>query len=222
MKILASSDIHLPYFIKEFDDSIRKINEDIDLIILCGDIVDNYQHIYVKKLYYLLRQKFGDKKILATFGNNELSININDDRINIYKKEYNFINWLNYEKFEYNNYIFYGFMGFPDRTWRNPDISNIKKYYLEKIEEFLKNENNNIILFSHYGLSRYTTFGGPAPEWALYSKDLENLILKYKDKIRLALHGHVHKAINYYKKIDNLEIYNVAFPIHKKPLIIEI
>ena len=223
MKFLVTSDIHLPIYYKEFYDSLNNINEKLDFVILCGDVIDNKEHIYIKKLYYLLSKKFGNIKIFSTFGNNEASFLLNGEKEkDFYRKEYNSINWLDYEYYDLGEYYLLGFEGFPDRTWKMVNIENIKEYYSKKLENIFNSLDKKMIVFSHYGLSRDTVLGDPGPEWALYSKYIENLIRKYSDKIIYGFHGHVHHSKNYKTKINNTEIYNVAFPLHKKPLIFEI
>jgi Icc-related predicted phosphoesterase len=223
MKFLITSDLHLPTYYKEFYESLNKINEKIDFVILCGDIIDNKEHIYIKKLYYLLTSKFGDIKIFSTFGNNEASFLLDGEKDkDFYRREYNFINWLDYEYYDLGEYYLLGFEGFPERTWKMVNIENIKEYYTKKLENIFSSLNKKIIVFSHYGLSRDTVLGDPGPEWSLYSKYIENLIRKYSDKIIYGFHGHAHYSKNYKTKINNTEIYNVAFPLHKKPLIFEI
>ena len=223
MKFLVISDLHLPIYYKEFYESLNNINEKMDFVILCGDIIDNKEHIYIKKLYYLLTSKFGNIKIFSTFGNNEASFLLNGEKDkDFYRKEYNFINWLDYEYYDLGEYYLLGFEGFSERTWKMINIENIKEYYSKKLENIFNNLNKKIIVFSHYGLSRDTVLGDPAPEWSLYSKYIENIIRKYSDKIIYGFHGHAHHSKNYKTKINNTEIYNVAFPLHKKPLIFEI
>jgi len=223
MKFLVTSDLHLPTYYREFYESLNKINEKIDFIILCGDIIDNKEYIYIKKLYYLLNSKFGNIKIFSTFGNNEASFLLNGEKDKeFYRKEYNFINWLDYEYYDLGEYYLLGFEGFPERTWKMVNIENIKEYYSKKLENIFNSLNKKIIVFSHYSLSRDTVFGDLAPQWSLYSKYIENLIKKYSNKIIYGFHGHAHYSKNYKTKINDTEIYNVAFPIHKKPLIFEI
>ncbi|BBL45481.1 metallophosphoesterase [Nanobdella aerobiophila] len=223
MKILVSSDLHLPYNMKEIYDSINKIDENIDIIILAGDIIDNKQHIYLKKIYYMLNQKFNNKKIFSTFGNNEASFLLDDKNYkDYYKKEYNSFIWLDYDFYDLGDYYIVGFEGFPDRTWKLSNISEIKKYYISKLRSIFEKLDKKIIVFSHYGLSRDTVLGDPGPLWALYSPDIQNLIEEYSDKIIIGFHGHVHQAANIRAKLNNTEIYNVAFPIHKRFLIFEV
>ncbi|MFP3256623.1 MAG: metallophosphoesterase [Candidatus Nanopusillus acidilobi] len=223
MKFLVTSDLHLPTYYKEFYESLNKINEKIDFVILCGDIIDNKEHIYIKKLYYLLNSKFGNIKIFSTFGNNESSFLLDREKDkDFYRKEYNFINWLDYEYYDLGEYYLLGFEGFPERTWKMVNIENIKEYYYKKLENIFNSLNKKVIVFSHYGLSKDTILGDPAPEWSLYSKYIENLIRKYSNKIIYGFHGHAHHSKNYKTRINNTEIYNVAFPLHKKPLIFEI
>ncbi|BFI73694.1 metallophosphoesterase [Nanoarchaeota archaeon] len=223
MNILVSSDLHFPIFFRDFYSSLNEINEKVDIIILCGDIIDNKDHIYLKKLQYVLNQKFGNIKIFATFGNNEASFFPEGEKDkNFYRKEYPSIIWLDYEYYNIGDYYLLGFEGFTDRTWKMVNIENLKKVYLNKLEEIIKKLDKKIILFSHYGLTKETVFGDPAPIWSLYSKDIEELIKKYSDKILIGFHGHAHHSLNYKTKINNTEIYNVAFPIHKKPLIFKI
>ncbi len=222
MKVLVTSDLHLPLNYKEVLNSFREVNEEIDIAILAGDIVDSYNFIYLRKIYEIILEKFGNIEIFATFGNNEASIFLNDKNKEYLKKEYNFINWLDYEYVDLGDYYLLGFQGFPDRTWKLSDISNLKNYYYNKLSDIFNNINKKTILFSHYGLIKETVFGDPAPSWSLYSEKIQELITKYIDKIKIAFHGHAHYARMYKYKIDDVEIYNVSFYIHKKPLIFEL
>lgn len=221
MRILATSDLHFPHNIKEFESSIKDIRTDIDVIILAGDIIDKEQHIYLKKLYEILNQKFQNVPILATFGNNELKLYDKEDKVNYYKKNYGFIKWLNYEFVEIEKYKIYGFMGFPTYPPRKIlEYEKLKETWIKKLEDFLKN-NDNVILFTHYGVCKETIIGDPGLPPFLYSKEIEEIIKKYNEKILLVIHGHAHLSKNFYYKIRKTEIYNVAFYIHKKPIIFE-
>ncbi|MGC9080015.1 MAG: metallophosphoesterase family protein [Nanopusillaceae archaeon] len=223
MRILVTSDLHLPYNIRDVIEQINAITEHIDIIILCGDIIDNREHIYLKKLYNLFIEKFGNVKIYSTFGNNEATFFPRDKELkNFYKKEYPQFNWLDYEYVDIGKYYLVGFEGFPDRMWKSNNYEELKKKYVEVLEKIFEELDKKIIVFSHYGLIKDTVLGDPSPLAMLYSKYIEDLIIKYSDKIVYGFHGHVHKAVNYKKKLGDAEIYNVAFPIHKKFLVFEI
>ena len=212
---MVTSDLHLPLNIKQFYESLKDI-EDVDYILLAGDIVDRNQHIYFKKLYDILKNKFKDAEIYSVFGNNE-SIEYRE----IYKKEYFFMNWLDYSYVDLGKYYLFGFPGLPDRFWKRT-IEDLKEEAKNRIKNVLdKIKDKDVIVLTHYGVIKETVLGDPGPEWSLYSKDIGNLILSYEN-VRYIFHGHSHLSKNWKYKIGNKEIYNVCFYIHKKPLVFDL
>ncbi|MEM1895850.1 MAG: metallophosphoesterase [Nanopusillaceae archaeon] len=215
MKIAVTSDLHLPLNLKEFYEALKKIEEEIDIFIFAGDIVDRDNHIYFKKLYLILNEKFSNFKIISVFGNNESLQNREK-----YKREYNFMGWLEDNYVIIDDYCFLGTCGFPDL--KKSIFYTKKDEILRKLEKCFQEVDKKIIFISHYSFCQETIKGDPGIPPALFSKELNNLFKTYKDKILLAFHGHAHFSKNWYYKLGNTEIYNVSFYIHKKPLIFEL
>jgi len=214
MKIAVTSDLHLPLNLKEFYDSIRNL-EKVDIFIFAGDIVDRDNHLYFKKLYYILKERFGEIKIISVFGNNEHPNNWEK-----YKKEYSFMGWLDNEYIKIEDVYFVGTSGFPD--WRRSVIYPKKNIILSKLNDILGKIDGRAVFISHYSFCSETIKGDPGYISGLYSKEMEELVKKHSNKIFLAFHGHAHFAKKWYHKLDNTEVYNVSFYIHKKPLVFEI
>ena len=214
MKIAVTADLHLPINLRSFYNSIQDL-EDIDLFIFAGDIIDRNNHIYFKKLYYILQEKFGNIDILSVFGNNEHPSNWEK-----YKKEYSFMGWLDTDYRKIGDIYFVGTSGFPD--WKKSVVYFKRKEILKNLENILKTVVGKVVFISHYSFCKETIIGDPSYTVALYSKEMEELVKRYSDKIILAFHGHAHFAKKWYFKIGNMKIYNVSFYIHKKPLIFEV
>lgn len=216
MKILVTGDIHAPIYLRKFYESVNQINEKIDYALLAGDIIERNQHIYFKKVYQILIDRFNNVKVFGVFGNNEPR-----EYREMYKREYSFINWLDFSYYDLGKYYLFGFSGIPERGWKI-DLTKEKEEMKKKIKEIFENlRDKEIIVLMHYGVIKETILGDPAPEWSLYSKEIGNLILSYEN-VRYIFHGHSHLAKNWKYKIGNKEVYNVSFPIHNKPLIFDI
>ncbi|MEM4571526.1 MAG: metallophosphoesterase, partial [Nanopusillaceae archaeon] len=196
-------------------ESLREIDEEIDVFVFAGDIIDRDNHIYFKKLFSILNEKFSNFKIISVFGNNESMQNWEK-----YKKEYSFMGWLDNDYVIIDDYCFLGTSGFPDL--RKSILYMKKEEILKKLEKCFQEINKKIIFISHYSFCQKTIMGDPGIPSALFSKDLNNLFKTYKNKILFAFHGHAHFAKIWYYKLENTNIYNVSFYIHKKPLILEL
>jgi len=214
MRIAVTADLHLPLNLKGFYDSLQGLGK-IDLFIFAGDTVDRDNHLYFKKLYYILREKFGEVKIISVFGNNE-----NPNNWEKYKKEYSFMGWLDNEYVKIDDIYFVGTSGFPD--WRKSIVYSKKNLILSKLNDILSSIDGKVVFISHYSFCLETIKGDPGNIFGLYSREMEELVRRYLNKIILAFHGHAHFAKNWYHKLGNTEVYNVSFYIHKKPLVFEI
>jgi len=223
MRFAVTSDIHAPLMLKDFEKSLNEINKEIEYFFLLGDIIDKNQHFYLKKIYAIIKEYFPNIIIYSVFGNNEY-FTFRD----LYKKEYSYLNWIDDSIVEIENYYILGTEGVLDSltSWMKKNTPWIKETWnerLRKIENLLENvKDKKVILLSHYGLSSTTVSGDPALPSLLASKKMEEIIKKYSEKIKIALHGHSHLAKIWKTKINETEIYNISFYIHKKPLIFEI
>ncbi|HIP89982.1 MAG TPA: hypothetical protein EYH22_00285 [Candidatus Nanopusillus sp.] len=222
MLIVTSSDIHAPLRLKDFEVSLVNIEEEPDYILLAGDIIDKNQHFYLKKVYTIIRSFFPNSKIYSVFGNNEYI-----EYRNMYKKEYEFMNWIDDSYVDLGDYYLIGTEGILDlpTPWMRKNIPNILELWrirFKSIERLLKTlDDKPIIFLSHYAPTCKTVFGDPAPASVLCSRKMENLLLKCSN-IRVIIHGHAHNAKIWNAKIDNAEAINVSFYIHNKPLIINL
>lgn len=218
MKIGLVGDIHLPRYWDLFKKAVENLDKDVEIIFFLGDLTDGF-FMYIKKIYETVKKYHENIKIYSIFGNNEYL-----DYRDYLKKEFPFMNWIDDEVVKINNYNFIGTEGVLDEPTKwmeknKPEIRDIWKKRLKKIEELLKNYKNTIVL-SHYAPVLETTFGDPCPSSLLGSREFEKLILKYKPLY--VFHAHSHYSKVWYKKVGETEVYNVSFPIHKKIFTIEI
>ena len=222
MLIVASSDIHAPLKLKDFEDSLLDIKGDPDYILLAGDIVDRNQHFYLKKVYTIIKSFFPNSKIYSVFGNNEYI-----EYREMYKKDYGFMNWIDDSYVDLGDYYLVGTEGILDSPtlWMRKNMPNIVEFWrtrLKRIEELLRMLNDKpVILLSHYAPTCKTVFGDPAPTSFLCSRKMENLLLKYKH-IKIVIHGHAHSAKIWNTKVGHITSFNVSFYVHNKPCIIEL
>ena len=222
MLIAVTSDIHAPYFLKLFSDSLENLEEDPDLFILAGDLIERNQHFYLKKIYWMIKSKFPNTYIISVFGNNEF-IEFRE----MYKREYSFMNWLEESYLEFNNYYILGTEGALNSltSWMRRNIPWVKNTWEERINKIRKllNElqDKNVILVTHYAPCSYTVYGDPAPASLLYSNEFEKILHEFNN-IQYVFHGHSHRAKVWKYKVNQCTILNVSLPLHKKIITVKI
>lgn len=226
MKILATSDIHSPLFYQDFLKSLEEINEKIDLILLAGDIVEKDSLQKEIEEYQKIANSFFGKffaPTIAVFGNTEFEQY--RDQI---KKEVKGIRFLDDEyielEIEGKKVLIFGSTGSLDEPtkWQAANIHNIRQIYsirIEKARSVLKNYPNFKILLTHYATT-YQTLEGENPLFYqnLGSKEFEKIIEEVKPN--LVIHGHSHKGTKF-AWVDRVPVFNVAFPLHKKVVLID-
>jgi len=80
---------------------------------------------------------------------------------------------------------------------------------MEKIETFASKHPNSILL-THYAVGTYTIDPVPNP----LQLTSENFSKAFRPSITV-IHGHCHYAPQWMYKEENLTIYNVALPLHR-------
>ncbi|MEM4460738.1 MAG: metallophosphoesterase [Candidatus Aenigmatarchaeota archaeon] len=226
MRILATSDVHSPIYYQDFLYSLEKIERNVDLIVLAGDMVERdtieKQVEEYKKIYNAFFGKFFSP-IIAVFGNTEF-----EEYREVLKSEIDKIRFLDDSFIELKvgneNILIYGSTGCLDEPtkWQKANIPNIEQIYksrAEKIRSVLKNYNGFKILITHYS-STYKTLTGENPLFYqnLGSLELEKIILETKPN--LVIHGHSHKGTKF-AWIDSIPVFNVCFPLNKDLVLIE-
>ncbi len=227
MRIVGTSDIHSPKYIKLFKEKLKEISTMLhkaDLFILAGDIIDRGKIDSCNLIVESIR-KYYSGKIYGVRGNEEY-----DDRKDALFKKCRDIIWLedNYVMIEEIKTVIIGSRGALDKPtiWQRKNIPNIDTLYREKInrlsymlKKFL-NKKYYVILVTHYAPRCKTLKGEKYSAWPyLSSTKLTALIKKYQPN--LVLHGHAHLSIIHKDKIGRSIIYNVALPATKKIVIVD-
>ncbi len=220
MRIMVTGDLHLPLNLSLFQESVKEVDKDVQMILFAGDLIDSGKHQYLKKLIFIIGREFPNSKVYSVFGNNEYW-NLRD----FLKKSYPELGWLDDSVVVKNDIVIIGSDGVIDlpTPWQRKNIPNVYEHYHKKLE-FIKNSiqkyknSKKILLLTHYAPIYETCEGDPAPKGALGTNKL------YEDlkSVDYAFHSHCHLAKIWNKMVGKCRVMNVSFYIHKKPLILEI
>ncbi|MCM8818313.1 MAG: metallophosphoesterase [Candidatus Omnitrophica bacterium] len=172
----------------------RRINQNIDVIIICGDILDDGENPESEKQYNEIKKVHDDfpvKKVLFTFGNHDKNI---EKFYKIFGKES--------KTFIFENFIFYVFW---DNYLEN-DVCIREEKEIENFKEFvLKNKGKKVVVIQHNPI--YPKIESSYPYNISQPEKIHNL---YKENnVFLSISGHYHKGIEL-KKIDG--IYYLTLP----------
>lgn len=228
--ICAISDVHYPRFKEAFLKALKQVKgkkENVKLIFLAGDMINRGEWKYYREVYELLRKAFGSATMVACFGNEEYE-KIKGEIVNSCPE----ITFLDDESAVFEiageKIGVVGTKGVIDSPtpWQRRNIANIEEIYserLKKVENLLRETRKRaetLILLSHYAAS-YETLRGESP--AIYrflgSRKMEEVVKK--TSVDLVIHGHVHHGSSR-AKIGKTEIFNVALPLNRKFIFINI
>ncbi len=229
--VASSSDIHSPRYLAEFIGSLKKHAKECQkaaFFILAGDIVLRGRVAAAAPVFKAIQDYCGHKDIIAVFGNEEY-LGLEES----FQTTYAFVKWLN------DTYIvkevgsetigIYGTRGVLDRPtrWQRKNIPDIWKIYrnrLVKIREglkFLKEKADRVILVTHYVPSYKMLVGEPLYAWPeMGSRELEKIIIDLKPE--LVIHGHAHNASRTELSINGVRLVNVAFPLRRDIVVLEV
>ena len=223
MIIAATGDIHSPIYFEEFVKSIDALTIRPDIFIMAGDMIDRGKVDEFDKICNALFGKI-DCPIISVFGNNEYE-ELKDEIKNRCKK----VRFLDDQSIIMEirgvSVGIFGSTGSLDEPtrWQKAHIPNIERIYqlrYQIAEKHLERMLTHIkILVTHYAPT-YKTLEGENPRTyqSLGSKVWENLIIKYKPT--LVIHGHSHRGSKF-AWVDSVPVFNVAFPLNKKIVIID-
>lgn len=230
VKIIATSDIHLPHNEELFKEKISAKCESTtyEAMFLLGDIVDRGKISYYDNFFKII-EKCLFKKVVGIFGNDEFE----DVREKV-KQQYNFVIWLDDEEAlldlagtKLNIYGTTGVLDVPT-AWQRRNVKDIELKYqlrLQKIHDFVSSQKEKDILkilLTHYSPTYKTLHGEPSYAWPqMGSKKVEELLLE-KDSIDYALHGHAHMSRVLDVEIGSCRVFNVAFYARKDVFVLEI
>lgn len=223
----ATGDIHSPKYIQLFKEALKEIEVDkFDILIFTGDIIYKGKVDELKNVLKILDGIGINCPIISVFGNEE------------YEQLHNKIREITSEKISFledelleikiggKTLGIVGSKGSLDKptTWQARNIPNIREIYSErvnKVDELLGRLNSDFkLLVLHYAPT-YKTLKGEKPEIYpfLGCKKYEKVITKRHPDV--VIHGHAHKG-KPKDYVGNVPIYNVALPLVKKIVTIEL
>ncbi|WP_018962502.1 metallophosphoesterase family protein [Coprothermobacter platensis] len=216
MLIAASSDIHSPKYIGFFIDSVRKMPEP-DLFLLAGDLILRGAVGAFDLVHDEIRKNWPEVPLIGVFGNEEF-----ENAKRKLRREYNDVMWLDDEAVQVKGIDIYGTTGVLDEPtpWQSKSIPGIEKIYekrIENIDGFVQTHPHSIVL-SHYAVGTYTIDPVSYPLQLTSDK----LFQRLRTSTVTIIHGHCHYAPQWIFHQDNMFIYNVALPLHKAVVLLNL
>lgn len=225
--IAAVSDVHSPRYLSEFFIALREIPGEPEVFVMAGDMIDKGKVALLDPVISRVKRTLGDLRLVAVFGNEEYR-----DVHSLLRTRYPDVRWLD-DELEYvecrgDLVAIVGTTGSLERPtrWQARNVPGISKIYRERPKRVgamireARSRTGKVVLVSHYALSRETIEGEPRSNWPwLYSPAMEAVIKETRPTV--AIHGHAHKG-KPYALLGSVPVYNVAFPLNRKIVVIEI
>jgi Icc-related predicted phosphoesterase len=200
----------------------EKMNEEVDILLLCGDLTDYGRPEEAQVLAGELAVV--DKPILAVLGNHDYECGCEDKLIETLKRAG--VSVLDGDSTEVHGIGFVGVKGFGGGFGRSQlepwGEEIIKRFVQESINESLKLESalarlatpHRIVLL-HYAPIEQTIEGEPLTIYPyLGSSRLEEPLARYP--VTAVFHGHAHKGSPQGFTRNEVPVYNVAMPLLKR------
>lgn len=209
-----TSDLHTDFIYRNFKDIYWPnwvLEKNSDYLVIAGDINED---IYVlQKSFYDIINNANYKKIIVTFWNHDLRLNLSDEEFNINDS---------IEKYEFLIDYFHGYKDkihiidkedfiIPNTNiiltwnmgWYNYTINPVDKFYLEKY--FQVNFDKMSFWFSVYNDRNYTRFNDKI-KWNLeFSKYLEDKLIQRLENLKKHYNNYEIIAISHIKPSNKLE-----------------
>jgi len=226
MKIAAVGDVHAPKYLQLFKEALEKAPQNVDLFLLCGDMILKGAYEHITSVVKFLRSKYSCP-IYACFGNEEYE-SVETQIIELTKND---VVWLDDEiaKIETQtgiNLSIIGTRGCLDRPtrWQLKNIPGIVELYekrVRKVDELLSKAQGKVLLLSHYAPT-YITLEGEDPKiWPeLGCKKMEGVLQKRQPDF--IIHAHAHCSVKTEAFLGFSKVLNVSLPATKKITIIEL
>jgi len=227
VKIAATGDVHGKRFLDLYIKAMRELPSDVEVFLLCGDVVDKGKVEDVKLVIEATR-RFFKGRIYACFGNEEYET-VQDKIVELSRGE---IHWINESivKLYMSDAVItlIGTRGCLDRPtrWQRRNIPRIEEIYarrVEKVKELLAQVKRGeaCILFMHYAPTYKTLMGEERWAWPeLGCRKMESVISSYKPT--LVLHAHAHRGEVTRTMVGATPVYNVSLPARGKIMVIDI
>jgi Icc-related predicted phosphoesterase len=223
MIIAATSDIGLPKNYHEFFHAVDGMERRPDLFLVAGDVVHHGEIEEYDRFYNIMFGKMSCP-IVACFGNNEFQ-QLRDG----VRSKYRDITFLDDQstivKIDGTQVGVFGTTGSLETPtpWQLANIPNIENIFRQRIDladkALHRMQADFKILLTHYAPT-YRTLEGENPRFysSLGSQIYENVINARKPG--LVIHGHSHRGIRQ-AWIETVPVFNVAFPLNKRIVIID-
>jgi len=211
MRILVMSDLHLNYNADYGESFIKKLNNNVDIVVIAGDLSTG--RLLPSALQYLA-EHFKNSQVLYIAGNHEWYGFPRKDVENFIKQKegnYKNLHWLENKVFEYNGKRFVGCTMWYPPTY---DALNLKSFWPDfkhilnanksifkwhqESKHFLENEvKEGDIVITHMLPSEKSVASQYKGERsnAFFVADMEKLIISKSPA--LWIHGHTHNSFDY-------------------------
>ena len=225
MKIAAIGDIHAPKYLQLLKEALNNAPQDVDLLLLCGDLILKGAYEHITSVITLLRSKYRCP-IYACFGNEEYE-SVEHRVVELSKGD---VVWLSDSMVQVKvsdiTLSIIGTRGCLDRPtrWQLRNIPGIAELYekrVKKVDELLSRASGKTLLLTHY-VPTYLTLEGEDPKiWPeLGCRKMESVILKRQPDI--VIHAHAHRSTKPEAFLGFSKVFNASLPAIKKILTIEL
>lgn len=224
LRIAAIGDIHIRADSKFIgNETYESLNQNADILLLCGDLTNMGTPDEAKTLAALLRKFF--IPVAGVFGNHDYSSDKDSEIRAILKEEGHFI-FLDETPHELESIGFVGVKGFGG-GFDNHMLSAfgepvLKQYVHEVVNESLQLESllsqlttEKKVVVMHYSPIKETCVGEPVEIYSfLGSSHLVEPINNLEADI--VFHGHAHYGTHEGKTLKNIPVFNVSLEVLKK------
>lgn len=221
IRIAAVGDLHCPRTSAEdLAGLFRKLDQEADILLLCGDLTDYGKPEEAKQLVHHLSE-LRKMSMLAVLGNHEFESGQQAELTAIL--EAGGVTVLDGTAIELKGVGFAGVKGFcggfGERALQPWGEGVLKQFARESVEETLKLESAlaklrtlSRVVVMHYSPIRDTVVGEPLEIFPfLGSSHLEDPVNRYG--VTMVLHGHAHHGTLEGKTRAGVPVYNVALPL---------
>lgn len=224
LKIASLGDLHITENSRgSFKELFGQISEVADILVLCGDLTDYGLPVEAQILAEELM--FCKIPVFGVLGNHD---HHNDQEHEVRRILESRINFPTTEPFEFNNVSFVGTKGFgggfDTHTMAYFGEKAMKDFVNAAIQEgeslsmqLSKVTTPKAVVALHYSPTKGTVLGeSPEIYVGLGSSHLEEVIDRYRDITKLALHGHAHHGSAEGTTLGGIAVRNTAYPLLQK------
>lgn len=226
--IAATADLHLktedkyqPWPLSFYEQLIAEMSQKADALIICGDITGDGSEQAVKKSLQVLKN--ASKKVFIVLGNHDhgklpikeileskAGVTVLSGTVETISKGSRSVGITGVEGW------YDGKFGHSTKMEKKIALATIRlEEQLRKLKKALTQlQGQDNIVLTHFAPIQETIVGeSPEDYYFLGSPRLGEEIDRFKDKVKLILHGHAHKGTYEGKTREGLPVFNVALPV---------